>query len=131
MPFDVTLTKTGIDPQRSMQAFIESYQETSKVSHYQKNKAIIEQYFKSNIDKNISQANIKDSNLTNTFSINFRGNTLEFVSKSNKAMKYEFGSGTDAPKRFIEPAVIEATNKISDIIISDAIELYQRKTRFG
>lgn len=131
MPYDVKLTKTGISPERSMRAFIESYQETSKVSHYQKNKAIIEQYFKNNLSKNITQSNIKDTNLINTFSINFQGNTLQFVSKSNKAMKYEFGSGTEAPKRFIEPAVIEATNKISDIIISDAIELYQRKTRFG
>ena len=131
MPFDVTLTKTGIDPITSANAFIESYKETSQMSHYQKDQALIEQYFKNHIDANIDRHNIGDTNLKDTFTTNFNGNSLEFVSSNNQAMKYEFGSGTEAPKRFMEPAIIATANKISDIMISDAIELYQRKTRFG
>lgn len=131
MPFDVKIEQTGIDPDRSIRAFLDSYNETSQISHYQKNKGLIEEYFKTHINQNIDQVGIKNTNLKNDFSINFNGNNLEFISQNNQAMKYEFGSGQDSPKRFIEPAVMETANKISDIMISDAIELYQRKTRFG
>lgn len=131
MPFDVKLTKTGIDPKNSMNAFLQSYNETSKMSYYKKHKAILEQYFKNRINRSIDQVGIKDTNLKNDFSLNFNGNNLEFISKTNKAMKYEFGSGTETPKRFIEPAIMETASKMSDIIISNAIDLYQRKTRFG
>lgn len=131
MPIDVTLTQTGLDPQKSIRAFLDSYKETSDISHYKKNQAVIEQYFKNSIDRNIDRHNIQDSALRDSFSTNFSGNSLQFVSQNNRAMKYEFGAGSEPPKRFMEPAVIETANKISDIIISDAIELYEQKTRFG
>ena len=82
MPIKCTLTQTGIDPQSSIQAFIQSYQETSNLKHFQKDQAIIEEYFKNSLERNINQTNIRDNDLREGFSVSFRGNTLEFISKN-------------------------------------------------
>lgn len=131
MTFNCTLTVTGLDPQTSAKAFIDSYNQTSKLSHYAKYQNRLEQYFVNKIDRNISQANIKDKNLRNSFSINFKGNNLEFISTQKNAIKYEYGYGYKPPRRFIQTAVFDTANELSEIIISEAISAYNKNSKFG
>lgn len=131
MTFDCSLTVSGLDPEKSAKAFIDSYNQTSQLSHYQKFHNQLEQYFINKINRSIAQSNIKSDKVKNSFSMNFNGKNLEFTSNYPGAKRLEFGSGNKAPLRFIQPAVIETTNELSEIIISEAIGLYQNNSRFG
>lgn len=131
MTFNCSLTVSGMNPQQSAKAFIDSYNETSQLSYYKKFHNRLEQYFVNKVDRGISQFNIKDGNLKNSFSINFKGNNLEFISKNKNAIKYEHGYNKVPPKRYIQPAVFDTTNELSNIIISEAINAYDRKSKFG
>ena len=131
MTFDCSLTVSGLDPQKSAKAFIDSYNQTSQLSHYQKFYNKLEQYFVNKINQNISRSNIKNDKFKNSFSMNFKGKNLEFTSSYPGAKRLEFGSGNQPPLRIIQPAVIETTNELSEIIISEAISAYNNNSRFG
>lgn len=131
MTFDCTLTVTGLDPKVSSEAFIDSYQKTSRMSYYKKYKNKLEQYFVNKVNRNIDQNQIKSTGLKDSFSIKFQGNSLEFISKHKKALKYEYGYGNTPPRRYIQPAVFETANELSNIIISEAISLYNKNSKFG
>ena len=77
MTFDCSLTVSGLDPQKSAKAFIDSYNQTSQLSHYQKFYNKLEQYFVNKINQNISRSNIKNDKFKNSFSMNFKGKNLE------------------------------------------------------
>ena len=131
MTFECSLTVTGMDPQKSIQAFIDSYNKTSNVSYYQKYHGKLEKYFIDRVNQNISRTGIKNEKLTNSFSVNFKGKDLNFQSNYPGAKGLEFGSGKRPPLRFIQPAVIDTTNELSDIIISEAINIYKNDSHFG
>ena len=131
MTFDCSLTVSGLDPQTSAKAFIDSYNQTSQLSHYQKFHNKLEQYFVNKIDRNIARNNIKSDKIKGSFSVNFKGKNLEFTSNYPGAKRLEFGSGNKPPLRFIQPAVIETANELSEIIISEAITAYNNNSRFG
>ena len=128
MTFECTLDVSGILPEVSANAFIKSYQETSKMQHYQKYQSQLEQYFQDKIDRNASQNNIHTRD--NGFHIEITTNQINFISESQSAIKYEYGTDNMPPRRFIQPAVIDVANKMSDFIISDAIDVYNRNTKF-
>ena len=107
MTFECTLNISGVRPEVSNNAFIQSYQQTSNPKYYQKHQKRIESFFQDKLQRNISQAQISNS-IADTFSINFKSDGIYFSSSSEKALKYEFGSDKMPPKRFIEPAFIEA-----------------------
>ena len=129
MSFECTLNVNGIRPEASAKAFIQSYQQTSNPKYYQKHQKRIEDYFQDKLQKNISQAQISNG-IAKTFSIDFKSNGIYFSSYSKQALKYEFGSNKTPPKRFIEPAFIETANEVSKIMITDALDLYNRYSRF-
>jgi len=131
MTFDCSLTVSGLDPQTSAKAFIDSYNQTSQLSHYQKFHNKLEQYFVNKINRNIARSNIKSDKIKGSFSVNFKGKNLEFTSNYSGAKRLEFGSGNKPPLRFIQPAVIETANELSEIIISEAITAYNNNSRFG
>ena len=131
MTFDCTLTISGMDPQRSAKAFIDSYNETARLSHYQKYHHRLEQYFVNKIQQNIARVNIKDDKLKNSFSIDFKKNELRFISTRKNAIKYEYGSGNQPPKRYIQPAVFDTASEMSEIIIDEAINTYNKYSQFG
>lgn len=128
MTFECTLNVSGVLPEVSSNAFIRSYQETSKMHHYQKYQSQLEQYFQDKIDRNASQNNIHTRD--NGFYIEITTNQINFISESQSAIKYEYGTDNMPPRRFIQPAVIDVANKMSDFIISDAIDIYNRNTKF-
>ena len=130
MSFECTLNVSGIEPHISNQAFLQSYRDTSNPKYYKKHEKRIEQYFKDKLAQSVLQYQLPDS-LTNTFFINFKNDGIYFSSDSVKALKYEFGSGNMPPKRFIEPAFIDTANEVSEIMITDAIDLYNKYTRFA
>ena len=127
MTFECTLDVSGILPEVSANAFVKSYQETSKMQHYQKYQSQLEQYFQDKIDRNASQNNIRTRD--NGFHIEITTNQINFISESQSAIKYEYGTDNMPPRRFIQPAVIDVANKMSDFIISDAIDVYNRNTK--
>lgn len=131
MTFECSLTVTGLDPQKSVQAFIDSYNQTSQLSYYQKYHNKLEQYFVNKINQNIARTGIKSEKLKHSFSVDFKGKNLNFSSNYPGAKRLEFGSGKKPPLRFIQPAVIDTTNELSNIIISEAIDLYNNNSRFG
>ena len=100
-----------------------------KRKYYKKYEKRIEKYFKSKLDQNIAQNHIPHS-LEQTFFINFKNDGIYFSSNSIQALKYEFGSKNMPPKRFIEPAFIDTANEVSQIMITDALDLYNRYSRF-
>lgn len=77
----------------------------------------------------MSQSQIPQS-LENTFFIDFKNDGIYFSSNSSTALKYEFGSGNIPPKRFIEPAFIDTANEVSEMMITDALDLYNKYSRF-
>ena len=58
MTFQCTLNVTGTLPQVSARAFIQSYEETSKIQHYQKYYNELEQYYQNQMEHNISQSGL-------------------------------------------------------------------------
>lgn len=128
MSFECTLNITGVTPEKSAQAFIMSYQQTSNPKYYQKHQKHIENFFQDKLQKNISQAQISHG-IAETFHVDFKNNGIYFNSSSKQALKYEFGSNNTPPKRFIEPAFIETANEVSNIMITDALDLYNRYVR--
>ena len=128
MPFQCTVTMTGIPPERSHNAFIQSYRDTSSPKYYKKHQQRIESFFQEKLTQNIQQAQVP-SYLSNTFNVNFKNDGIYFTSTSKQALKYEFGSGNIPPKHFIEPALKETANEVSNIMITDAIDLYSKYTR--
>ena len=128
MPFECTVTMSGIPPQKSHNAFIQSYLQTSQPKYYKKHEKRIEEFFKAKLTQSIQQAQVP-SFLDKTFHINFKNDGIYFKSTSKAALKYEFGSGNIPPKHFIEPAIKETANEVSKIMITDAINLYNRYTR--
>lgn len=129
MSFECTLNVSGVRPEASAKAFIQSYQQTSNPKYYQKHQKRIENFFQDKLQKNISQAQISNS-ISKTFFVNFKSDGIYFSSSSKQALKYEFGSNKTPPKRFIEPAFIETANEVSNIMITDAIDLYHKYSRF-
>ena len=74
MTFECTLNVSGISPQVSAKAFIHSYQETSKVQHYEKYHNELEQYYQNKINNNIGRYGLDmDSNQS---SIQFDSNQI-------------------------------------------------------
>lgn len=128
MTFGCTLTVTGTSPERSARAFLQSYNETSQARHYQQYQSLLENFFQNRIERNISQMNVNAR--PSSFSMKVDSNQIQFIADSKSAIRYEYGSGNQAPKRFIQPAVIDTANKISQLIISDAISIYNRNVKF-
>jgi len=129
MVFECKLHVSGIPLEVSNKAFIQSYQVTSNPKYYKQYNKRIEQFFKDKLVQNMSQNNIPQS-LEKTFHVDFKNDGIYFSSSSKSALKYEFGSGNMPPKRFIEPSFIETANEVSQIMITDAISLYNKYTRF-
>ena len=125
MTVNCTLTTTGINPKKSYDALIKSYSQTSNPKYYQKYQNNIEKFFKNKLEENIAQAQLPDS-LVSTFDVKFKSSGIYFTSNSEQALKYEFGSGRMPPKHFIEPAIIETANDVSQKVITDAISLYEQ-----
>lgn len=131
MTFDCSLTVNGLDPETSAKAFIDSYNQTSQLSYYQKFHNKLEQYFVNKVNQNAVRSNVKSDKIKNSFSMNFKGKNLEFTSSYPGAKRLELGGGNKPPLRFIKPAVIETANELSELIISEAISSYQNNSRFG
>lgn len=129
MSFECTLDVSGIKPEVSHKAFIQSYQDTSNPKYYKKHEQKIEDFFKNKLEQHMSQNGIPQS-LEQSFFIDFKNDGIYFSSNSEAALKFEFGSGNMPPKRFIEPAFVEAANEVSNIMITDAINLYNKYSRF-
>lgn len=131
MPFECALTITGTPPEVSAKAFIDSYNETSKMSHYKKRLNHIQQYFQDKLERNIAQAQIQDYRLKNSFSVQIQGKNMIFSSTSPKAALYEYGTSNVPPKRYLQPSVMDTANEMSSIILNDAIEVYENNIKFG
>lgn len=128
--FSCTLQRVG-GPSlgASVQAFLQSYNETARAQHYQQYQSLLQQYFQNAMDKNIRQANIDAQ--AKSFSMKIESNQIQFISDNQSSIKYEYGFEGVPPKRFIQPAVIETANMISNLIISDAISIYNRNIGLG
>ena len=131
MGFNCDLIMTGTPPEVSARAFIQSYNDTSKMSHYKKELNYIEKYFHEKLERNIAQANIQNRNLKNTFSVEIQGKYMVFSSTDPKAMVYEYGAGQVPPRRYLEPSVMDTANEMPSIMLNDAIEAYNKYTTFG
>ena len=131
MPFECELIISGTPPEVSAKAFIDSYNETSNMSHYKSKLGHIQQYFQNKLERNIAQAKIQNTHLSHSFSVTIQGNNMIFSSNDPRAAVYEYGSGDIPPKRYLQPSIIDTANEMSLIILNDAIEVYERKVRFG
>lgn len=127
MTIDYNLTISGILPEDSVKAFMQSYHQTSKISHYKKYQNQLQQYFKDKMDKSVDSSDIDVKGLSNSFRMDMKNDRIEFsTTMPGVANKYEYGSNTTPPKRFIEPVIIDVANKMSDKIIDEAIDIYNR-----
>ena len=131
MPFECELVVSGTPPEVSAKAFIDSYNETSKMSHYKGKLNHIQQYFQNKLERNIAQAKIQNTHLSNSFSVTIQGNNMIFSSNDPRAAVYEYGSGSTPPKRYLQPSIIDTANEMSSIILNDAVEAYEKRVRFG
>ncbi|MBR3208666.1 MAG: hypothetical protein IKF82_00200 [Bacilli bacterium] len=129
MNFECTLNMTGTDPKTSAKAFIHSYQDTSNIKYYKKYDERIQNFFQDKIEQNISQVQIHDNNLKQSFFVDFKNDGIYFNSNSNQALKYEYGYDQNPPKQYLESAVIETANEVSNIMITDALNLYDKYSR--
>lgn len=129
MSFECTLNVTGTKPQSSARAFLRSYQETSSPQYYKKYDQRIQSYFKNKLSQSISQAQIYDNTLEQSFFVDFKSDGIYFSSNSSKALKYEYGYDKNPPKQYLESAVIETANEVSNIMITDALDLYNKYSR--
>lgn len=128
MSFECSLNVSGIKPETSYKALIYSYQQTANPKYYQKHQSHIEDYFQDKLEKNVNQAQISND-IVDTFNVQFQNDGIYFNSNSIEALKYEFGSQDISPKRFIEPAFTETANEVSQLVITDAINLYNQYVR--
>ena len=131
MSFECELIITGTLPEVSAKAFISSYEETSKMSHYKKDLNYIEQYFRDKLERNIAQANIPNKKIKDSFSVTMDNNSIIFSSNDFRSLVYEYGAKNVPPRRYLEPSVIGTANEISSIILNDAIEAYNKNVNFG
>lgn len=129
MSFECTLQVSGIKPEVSHKAFLQSYITTSNPKYYKKYEKRLNDFFQKKLSQSISQNQLPHS-LEKTFFLDFKSDGIYFQSNSKQALKYEFGAGSVPPKRFIEPAFIETANEVSNIMITDAINLYNQYSRF-
>lgn len=130
MTINCSLNITGTPPEESVRAFMQSYQHSSKISNYSKYENQLNEYFKNKIQKSIDNNNIKVNGLADSFKLNIEGDRIDFSSSMFElANAYEYGSDNIYPHRFIEPAVIEVANNMSDKIINEAMNSYQKNTR--
>lgn len=131
MPFNCELIMTGTPPEVSAKAFIDSYNETSKMNHYKGKLNHIQQYFQNKLERNIAQAKIQNTHLANSFSVSIQGNKMIFSSNDPRSAVYEYGSGSMPPKRYLQPSIMDTANEMSSIILNDAVEAYEKQTKFG
>lgn len=131
MPFECELIIAGTPPEVSAKAFIDSYNETSKMSHYKSKLSHIQKYFQDKLERNMAQAKIQNTHLANSFSVTIQGNNMIFSSNNPRSAVYEYGSGRMPPKRYLQPSIMDTANEMSSMILNDAVEAYERKTRFG
>ena len=130
MTVECTLTKTGIDPEKSIKAFMNSYIQSSQVSRYNKYEHQLNEFFVDKIRNNIESSGINVSGLSDSFQLNIENNRIEFsTTMSDVANTFEYGSDNVSPRRFIEPAVIQVANNMSQKIIHEAMDIYQANTR--
>ena len=130
MTVNCSLTVTGIRPEESIKAFMQSYQHSAKMSNYSKYEDQLNQYFDNKIKESIENNNIKVDGLADSFQLKVENDRIEFSSSMFEvANAYEYGSDHIYPHRFIEPAVIEIANNMSNRIINEAIDTYQKNTR--
>lgn len=127
MTIDCNLTITGILPEDSMNAFMRSYYQTSKVSHYKKYQNQMQQYFKNKMDKSVDSSDIKVKGLSSSFKMDIKNDKIEFLTTMPDTVnKYEYGSDTTPPRRFVEPVILDVANKMSEKIIDEAIDMYNK-----
>ena len=131
MTFTCDLTVTGVLPEVSAKAFIDSYNETSKMAHYKKDLAYIEQYFFNKLERNIAQANIPNKDLKKSFSVQMINDKIIFSSNDFRSLVYEYGAKDVPPRRYLEPSVMETAAEMPSIILNDAIKMYNDRVKFG
>ena len=130
MTIKCSLDIKGTSPEQSVAAFIQSYQSSAKISNYAKYEDQLNEYFRNRVQKSIDDNNIRIDGLGDSFKLDIRNNRIEFSSSMFEvANMYEYGSDNIYPHRFIEPAVIDVANQMSDKIIDEAISIYQKNTR--
>lgn len=124
-----TLQVSGIKPEVSHKAFLQSYTITADPKYYKRYEKRLNDFFQKKLSQNITQNHLPHS-LEKSFSIDFKSDGIHFQSNSKDALKYEFGAGSSPPRKFIEPALVETANEVSNIMITDAINLYNQYSRF-
>lgn len=131
MSFQCDLIITGTPPEVSTKAFLQSYNETSKMNHYKKKLNYIEKYFHEKLERNIAQANIQNPHLKDSFSVKIQGKYMVFSSTDRRSMVYEYGAKNVPPRRYLEPSIMDTANEMPSIILGDAIEAYNKYIKFG
>ena len=114
---DLQISYDPVPPEKSIQAFCESFDETSHMSYYIKQTKLNEHGLKSE-----------------DFYVSINGNQMLFQNKTpeNIASHYEYGSSygqqTIIPHNYIQPAVYQVGNQFANLIINETMNKYLFKT---
>lgn len=130
MTVNCSLTVTGIQPEQSVRAFMDSYRESSRLSRYENKESQLNNFFQEKMRESIVNNDINVTGLEDSFELNIRNNRIEFsTTMPDVANTFEYGSGNVQPRRYIQPVVAEVANQMSKNIINEAIGLYSTNTR--
>lgn len=125
MPVSYNVQITGVLPEDSLNTFKNAYNKTSKMSNYQQYQDEIEAYFLSRVEENIRHQGIDDNGLTDGLTAKITDDKIEFRSDNpNLINAIEYGSAHQVGQRFMQPAVIDVGNYMSEKILGDATSYY-------
>lgn len=132
---DLQISYDPVPPEKSIQAFCESFDETSHMSYYIKQLPYLNSAYQHIIDKNIKQTKLNEHGLkSEDFYVSINGNQMLFQNKTpeNIASHYEYGSSygqqTIIPHNYIQPAVYQVGNQFANLIINETMNKYLFKT---
>ena len=129
MPINYNVQVTGVLPEDSLSAFQESYNNSSKISNYQKYQNEIEAFFLSEVQKNMQHQGINDDGITDGLNIDIKDSRIEFRTNNPKLVNaIEYGSAHLPGQRFMQPAVHSVGSFMSKKILNEATNSYSENT---
>lgn len=144
MSFDAKWDMSGVSFNSASNAFIKSAQKAT--SNLKKYESTLNKKFKEHITTNMRRSGMEADNLSDVFSLNINGNSINFVNTEPLiTQRYEYGyyNGSNdtneeyyeeymiqtSPRYFIRPAIQESLNDIGQVILEDAKKEYLNNRR--
>ena len=141
MSFETNWHISGANFDSSSNAFIKSAQYAISSKTLKKHESLLNKTFKENIDINMRRSGMDADNLSDVFSLQIKGNGINFVNTEPLiTQRYEYGyyDGSKdtneeyyeeymiqtSPRYFIRPAIEETMHTVGNILLEEAKKEY-------